>query len=201
MLSLKEFCFALYLMERYREGRPLPQSLPSNVMFDETLMSMTGQPKNAPGNAAWGINQGIFSYLLYLQHSFLFLLYRTSVDEFVYFYPSQGFQQQQQGMPGARPVAPTAGFRPPVHGSSAQADFTTQPNQQKSGTPVLEESFLNRTDSGEQNASNTKPQDATTAEKKVFIFMKVKVIHNVFFLLMLLFFVFIKEDALSPILS
>ncbi|XP_027905267.1 epidermal growth factor receptor substrate 15 isoform X2 [Vigna unguiculata] len=134
MLSLKEFCFALYLMERYREGRPLPQSLPSNVMFDETLMSMTGQPKNAPGNAAWGINQG--------------------------------FQQQQQGMPGARPVAPTAGFRPPVHGSSAQADFTTQPNQQKSGTPVLEESFLNRTDSGEQNASNTKPQDATTAEKK-----------------------------------
>ncbi|XP_022636770.1 actin cytoskeleton-regulatory complex protein pan1 isoform X3 [Vigna radiata var. radiata] len=134
MLSLKEFCFALYLMERYREGRPLPQSLPSNVMFDETLMSMTGQPKNAPGNAAWGI--------------------------------SQGFQQQQQGMPGARPVVPTAGFRPPVHGSSAQADFTTQPNQQKSGTPVLEDSFLNRTDSGEQNTSNTKPQDATTAEKK-----------------------------------
>ncbi|XP_047177371.1 LOW QUALITY PROTEIN: actin cytoskeleton-regulatory complex protein pan1-like [Vigna umbellata] len=134
MLSLKEFCFALYLMERYREGRPLPQSLPSNVMFDETLMSMTGQPKNAPGNAAWGI--------------------------------SQGFQQQQQGMPGARPVAPTAGFRPPVHGSSAQADFTTQPNQQKSGTPVLEDAFLNRTDSGEQNTSNTKPQDATTAEKQ-----------------------------------
>lgn len=85
-----------------------------------------------------------------------------------YFFPSQGFQQQQQGMPGARPVVPTAGFRPPVHGSSAQADFTTQPNQQKSGTPVLEDSFLNRTDSGEQNTSNTKPQDATTAEKKVF---------------------------------
>ncbi|KAK7352165.1 hypothetical protein VNO80_17583 [Phaseolus coccineus] len=133
MLSLKEFCFALYLMERYREGRPLPQSLPSNVMFDETLMSMTGQPKIAPGNAAWGISQGF---------------------------------QQQQGMPGARPVAPTAGLRPPVHGSSAQADFTTQPNQQKSGTPVLEDSFLNRTDNGEQNILNTKPQDATTAEKK-----------------------------------
>jgi len=61
MLSLKEFCFALYLMERYREGRPLPQSLPSNVMFDETLMSMTGQPKNAPGNAAWGIGKLLFN--------------------------------------------------------------------------------------------------------------------------------------------
>jgi len=80
---------------------------------------------------------------------------------FFYFYPSQGFQQQQ-AMPGARPVAPTAGLRPPVHGSSPQADFTTQPNQQKSGKPVLEDSFLNRTDNGEQN-----PQDATTAEKKV----------------------------------
>jgi len=164
MLSLKEFCFALYLMERYREGRPLPQSLPSNVMFDETLMSMTGQPKIVPGNATWGTGQGIFSYLLY---NFLFFFsYKTPFDDFFYFYPSQGFQQQQ-GMPGARPVAPTAGLRPPVHGSSAQADFTTQPNQQKSGTPVLEDSFLNRTDNGEQNILNTKPQDATTAEKKV----------------------------------
>lgn len=58
MLSLKEFCFALYLMERYREGRPLPQSLPSNVIFDETLMSMTGQPKITYGNAAWGVGPG-----------------------------------------------------------------------------------------------------------------------------------------------
>ena len=74
MLSLKEFCFALYLMERYREGRPLPQSLPSNVMFDETLMSMTGQPKSAYGNAAWGIGQGIFHYLHYLKLCFPFLL-------------------------------------------------------------------------------------------------------------------------------
>ncbi|KAM7253425.1 hypothetical protein ACFE04_026043 [Oxalis oulophora] len=42
MLSLREFCFALYLMERFREGRPLPETLPSNVMLDETLLSMTG---------------------------------------------------------------------------------------------------------------------------------------------------------------
>ena len=67
MLSLKEFCFALYLMERYREGRPLPESLPSNVLFDETLMSMIGQPKIAYGNAGWGIGQGIFPYLHYLK--------------------------------------------------------------------------------------------------------------------------------------
>ncbi|XP_057548788.1 uncharacterized protein LOC130827149 isoform X2 [Amaranthus tricolor] len=34
MLSLREFCIALYLMERYREGRPLPAVLPSSVVLD-----------------------------------------------------------------------------------------------------------------------------------------------------------------------
>ncbi|KAG8502988.1 hypothetical protein CXB51_001005 [Gossypium anomalum] len=58
MLSLREFCFALYLMERYREGRPLPLALPRNVLFDETLLSMTGQPNVSYGNAAWGPNPG-----------------------------------------------------------------------------------------------------------------------------------------------
>ncbi|KDP36775.1 hypothetical protein JCGZ_08066 [Jatropha curcas] len=58
MLSLREFCFALYLMEQYMAGRSLPSSLPSNVMLDETLLSMTGQPKVAYGNAAWGPRPG-----------------------------------------------------------------------------------------------------------------------------------------------
>ncbi|GJY99143.1 epidermal growth factor receptor substrate 15-like protein 1 [Tanacetum coccineum] len=35
MLSLREFCIALYLMERYREGQNLPPTLPSNgLAFD-----------------------------------------------------------------------------------------------------------------------------------------------------------------------
>ncbi|XP_011654280.1 actin cytoskeleton-regulatory complex protein pan1 isoform X2 [Cucumis sativus] len=58
MLSLKEFCFALYLMERYREGRPLPAALPNNVMFDETLLSMTGQSNVVHPNAAWSPRPG-----------------------------------------------------------------------------------------------------------------------------------------------
>lgn len=70
MLSLREFCFALYLMERYREGRPLPSALPSNVMYDETLLSMTGPPKVPHGNTAWGPagTPGIipFMFLLFL---------------------------------------------------------------------------------------------------------------------------------------
>ncbi|XP_058785551.1 uncharacterized protein LOC131660339 [Vicia villosa] len=125
MLSLKEFCFALYLMERYREGRPLPQSLPSNVIFDETLMSMTGHPKIPQGNAAWGVGPGF---------------------------------QQQQGMPGTRPVAPAAGLRPPVQGTPGWADGTVLPDQKKSGTSVLDDSFLNDTDNSNQNIE--------TAEKK-----------------------------------
>ncbi|CAO2833715.1 unnamed protein product [Amaranthus hypochondriacus] len=53
MLTLREFCVALYLMERYREGRSLPPSLPNSLMFDETLMRMTGLPNSSHGNAAW----------------------------------------------------------------------------------------------------------------------------------------------------
>ena len=59
MLSLREFCCALYMMERYREGRPLPAALPSNIMYDETLLSLTGQPKVTYANAAWGPSPGI----------------------------------------------------------------------------------------------------------------------------------------------
>ncbi|XP_024382161.1 uncharacterized protein [Physcomitrium patens] len=35
MLSIREFCTALYLMERFREGRPLPPSLPPGIHLDD----------------------------------------------------------------------------------------------------------------------------------------------------------------------
>ncbi|KAG7975649.1 hypothetical protein I3843_06G109800 [Carya illinoinensis] len=50
MLSHREFCIALYLMERYREGRPPPAVLPSNIMFD---LPIPGQPMTNYTNAAW----------------------------------------------------------------------------------------------------------------------------------------------------
>ncbi|KNA06883.1 hypothetical protein SOVF_176960 [Spinacia oleracea] len=58
MLSLREFCIALYLMERYREGRPLPSSLPNNIMFDEALMRVPGLPNSSHGNSALGATSG-----------------------------------------------------------------------------------------------------------------------------------------------
>ncbi|KAG2319642.1 hypothetical protein Bca4012_054115 [Brassica carinata] len=58
MLSLREFCISLYLMERYKEGRPLPPTLPSSIMYDETLLSISGAPSRGYANAGWGSGQG-----------------------------------------------------------------------------------------------------------------------------------------------
>lgn len=58
MLSLREFCIALYLMERYREGRPLPPTLPNSVMLDETLLAMAGPPTATYGSTGWGPTSG-----------------------------------------------------------------------------------------------------------------------------------------------
>ncbi|XP_048594029.1 actin cytoskeleton-regulatory complex protein pan1-like isoform X1 [Brassica napus] len=58
MLSLREFCISLYLMERYKEGRPLPPALPSSIMYDETLLSLSGAPSRGYANAGWGSGQG-----------------------------------------------------------------------------------------------------------------------------------------------
>ncbi|XP_011096959.1 intersectin-1 isoform X1 [Sesamum indicum] len=59
MLSLREFCIALYLMERYREGRPLPMSLPNSVMFEETLFPVSSQPAGAYNNTSWRPTPGL----------------------------------------------------------------------------------------------------------------------------------------------
>ncbi|XP_044482199.1 epidermal growth factor receptor substrate 15-like isoform X2 [Mangifera indica] len=54
MLSLKEFCIALYLMERFREGRPLPTMLPSTIVPEDALFSLLGHPTVPHGTATWG---------------------------------------------------------------------------------------------------------------------------------------------------
>ncbi|XP_050145653.1 actin cytoskeleton-regulatory complex protein PAN1-like isoform X5 [Malus sylvestris] len=53
MLSVREFCVALYLMERFREGRPLPAVLPSNVMFDLSNIFQPANNYSNAGNIAW----------------------------------------------------------------------------------------------------------------------------------------------------
>ncbi|KAL1208010.1 EH domain-containing protein 2 [Cardamine amara subsp. amara] len=58
MLSLREFCIAVYLMERYREGRPLPPVFPSSIITSESMFTGPGQSVAPHGNAAWGHPHG-----------------------------------------------------------------------------------------------------------------------------------------------
>ncbi|KQK23831.1 epidermal growth factor receptor substrate 15 [Brachypodium distachyon] len=59
MLSLREFCIALYLMERHRAGTPLPPALPDSLKYDETLLRATGLPSTAYNAPSWQQNQGL----------------------------------------------------------------------------------------------------------------------------------------------
>lgn len=70
MLSLREFCIALYLMERHREGRPLPSVLPANLIFDESLLPASGQPTGTHGVTAWRHTSGIF-HPFYTMHIYV----------------------------------------------------------------------------------------------------------------------------------
>ncbi|KAK1361596.1 putative calcium-binding protein [Heracleum sosnowskyi] len=50
MLTLREFCIARYLMERYMERYPLPSVSPSNIIFEDTQFHSSGQPwRHNPG--------------------------------------------------------------------------------------------------------------------------------------------------------
>lgn len=59
MLSLREFCIAVYLMERYREGRPLPPVFPSTIIPSEAMFTSPGQFVAPHGNASLGHPLGI----------------------------------------------------------------------------------------------------------------------------------------------
>ncbi|KAL6648861.1 hypothetical protein ACP70R_013085 [Stipagrostis hirtigluma subsp. patula] len=59
MLSLREFCIALYLMERHRAGTPLPPVLPDSLKHDQTLLQATGLPPTAYNGPSWQQNPGL----------------------------------------------------------------------------------------------------------------------------------------------
>ncbi|KAL1366736.1 epidermal growth factor receptor substrate 15-like 1 isoform X3 [Arachis ipaensis] len=55
MLSLREFCIALYLMEQHREGRALPGVLPSNILL---ALPPSGLPATQYSSVTWGNPSG-----------------------------------------------------------------------------------------------------------------------------------------------
>ncbi|GJM97380.1 hypothetical protein PR202_ga14303 [Eleusine coracana subsp. coracana] len=52
MLSFREFCTAVFLMERHREHRPLPDVLPDNIWAEGTSLPSTGQFAENPNGPA-----------------------------------------------------------------------------------------------------------------------------------------------------
>ncbi|KAK9989211.1 hypothetical protein SO802_029450 [Lithocarpus litseifolius] len=85
MLSHREFCVALYLMERYREGTPLPAVLPSSIISD---LPTPGQPMTNYSNAAWGHAPGTLphheSFSLWYQLAQFITKYILSLPFFYY---------------------------------------------------------------------------------------------------------------------
>ncbi|XP_073000606.1 uncharacterized protein [Typha latifolia] len=138
MLSLREFCIALYLMERFREGRPLPAALPDSLRYDETLLRATGLPSTAYGGPTWQTNPGL-----------------------------------SQGIPGARPLVPNTGARPPTQAYMPQQTGTVlQPGQQKSRMPAMDNHMANQVNRNEQSAASSEYQAETDTDRKVQVMEK-----------------------------
>ncbi|KAG7022768.1 hypothetical protein SDJN02_16504 [Cucurbita argyrosperma subsp. argyrosperma] len=137
MLSVREFCIALYLLERHREGHILPAMLPSNVVFD---FSSNGHPVTPAAsnysNAAWRPTAG------YQQHQGV---------------PGSGNVH----------VAPVVGVQPPTPAAASPVEDEPQSNKPKSKVPVLEKNLVSQLSTEEQNSLNSKFQEAADAEKKV----------------------------------
>jgi hypothetical protein len=59
MLSFKEFCIAVYLMERHREHRPLPDTVTDAIWAEGTALPSTGQFAENPSAPAPQASAGI----------------------------------------------------------------------------------------------------------------------------------------------
>ncbi|KAL0695074.1 hypothetical protein Bca4012_062254 [Brassica carinata] len=129
MLSLREFCIAVYLMERYREGRPLPPVFPSTIISSESMFTSPGQSVAPHGNASWGHPHG-----------------------------------QVHG--GSRPPAIPKG-RPPRPVPLSPSDGLVQPTQPKRKMPEMEKHLVDQLSKEEQDALNSKFEEATAVDKKL----------------------------------
>jgi epidermal growth factor receptor substrate 15 len=68
MLSFREFCTAVYLMERHREQRPLPDVLPDGIWAEGISLPSTGQFAENPTGPAPHPSAGFTSRAMPGQH-------------------------------------------------------------------------------------------------------------------------------------
>ncbi|KAJ7557180.1 hypothetical protein O6H91_05G115200 [Diphasiastrum complanatum] len=145
MLSLREFCTALYLMERHREGRPLPTVLPAGFNFED--------------NGHW---QSIDASRVAQSQTTM-----TQKSANIMF-PSQ----QLSGFPqpaASRLQIPVSGPIPlqaQIPGSN-ETD-SKQEGTYKSKAPTLEINLVNQLSKEEQANLKLKQKDAEEADKKVY---------------------------------
>lgn len=164
MLSLREFCISLYLMERYREGHPLPSELPHALRSDEILLQATTQLSTAYGGPSWQMSPGIFILLDISCYNpvFFFLILLCQLPSIHCRYslvlPIKGLSQE--GIPGSRPVMPASGLRPPMQNSvTSLPDGALHQSQNMLRGSITERNFKNQHNRDEQGSQVTANED------------------------------------------
>jgi len=166
MLSLREFCIALYLMERHRAGTPLPPALPDSLRHDETLLRATGLPSTAYNGPSWQQNQGNTWLIIWLSASITILRYGILCWSVAYLlvYAGSGLPQRGPGAPGV----PTSGVRPPLpQHLQSQTDGTSRPGQPRPHMPGMDNHMVTQGSKDERSGVNSAVQEAASAPKKV----------------------------------
>ncbi|KAL3701908.1 hypothetical protein R1sor_019930 [Riccia sorocarpa] len=160
-LSLREFCTALYLMERFREGRPLPPILPPGIHLDE--------PPQQSSVAARRIEQARSS-----------VAHHSAGNNVPSWQQNPGMLQPTGSGPGGMPGPtgmprglPAGGMERslPPQGPGA-ASGTGMPEagltaSYQSKGPVLEPHLLAQLSRDEQDTLKSRHKDAEEAAKKV----------------------------------
>ncbi|KAH7365120.1 hypothetical protein KP509_18G009900 [Ceratopteris richardii] len=169
MLSLHEFCVALYLMERHREGHLLSGNMSSALFFDDSGVQALKilQPQlSANSVPAWQQNPGVLQAAgPGLQPGSLGKPTGNVSQAVGTSSPAQLIPRGQLHgqVPARAPIAPS--------GRDGSIDSHTDPAQapqQKSKAPVLEMDLVNQLPADDQLTLQTRHQEAVDAEKKVF---------------------------------
>ncbi|KAJ7534410.1 hypothetical protein O6H91_13G093300 [Diphasiastrum complanatum] len=142
MLSFPEFCTALYLMERYREGKTLPSVLPVGIYLEDDLQ---WQPNSSTRLAEA----------------------QTAVAQHSAGYNVSAWQQNPiaPGLVSQVPQRPAAQLLLPTH--SPQGAVSESGQVYKSKAPLLEINLVNQLNKDEQESLKHRHKEAEEADKKV----------------------------------
>lgn len=164
MLSLREFCTALYLMERHREGRMLPATIPTaGIYFDESGVQAL---RIAEAHVAVAQNSAGFNVPAWQQNPSV-LQATGHVMPGLPPRPAPPGPVPVQVPPGQKLSHIQAPVRGPLQPPGSEGFGISHMAQQKSRAPVLEMHLVNQLNADDQLKLQTKHQEAVDAENKV----------------------------------